>query len=226
MFDAVAPRYDLLNRLLSLGLDGGWRRCAVEAMALRDGDRALDVAAGTGDLALEMARSRPGCSVVAADPALRMLGIGRRKAGQAGVESRVLCCGADVLRLPFPDGLFAASGVAFGIRNVPDRRAGLAEMARVVRPGGRVVVLELVRPQGSLLAPLARFYVRWVVPVVGGIVSSRLAYDYLRQSMEGFPPPDEFRRTMEEAGLRVLEARPLFPGACHLFVGEAPERNG
>jgi demethylmenaquinone methyltransferase/2-methoxy-6-polyprenyl-1,4-benzoquinol methylase len=226
MFDAVAPRYDLLNRILSLGMDVGWRRRAVRAMALGEGDRMLDVAAGTADLALEVVRLRSGCSVVASDPALRMLGIGRRKVAQEGLDARMRLCGADVLRLPFPDGAFAASGIAFGIRNVPDRRAGLAEMARVVRPGGRVVVLELVRPQGSLLAPLARFYVRWVVPLVGGVVSSRVAYRYLKQSMEGFPPPDRFRRTMEEAGLRVLEARPLFPGACHLFVGEAPERSG
>ena len=220
MFDQIAGRYDLLNRLLSLGLDGAWRRAAVEAMGLRPGDRVLDVATGTADLALATMRRAPEARAVGMDPALEMLRRGLDKVREAGL--RIPLAAGDAQRLPFADGVFAAASIAFGIRNVPDRIAGLVEMRRVVRPGGRVVVLELARPEGHLLAPLARWYVRWVVPVIGAAVSRGVAYRYLRDSMEAFPSPDDFLEQMERAGLREPRCKTLPPGACHLFTGLVP----
>ncbi len=220
MFDRIARRYDLLNRILSLGVDQGWRRRAVRAMALSPGSRALDVATGTADLALRIARASPDVRVAGVDPSDGMLAVGRDKVKRAGLEGRVRLEVGDAQALPFEDDAFDAVSIAFGIRNVPDRRRALAEMARVTRPGGRVVVLELSEPRGGLLGPLARFHIRTLVPRIGALLSGAREYRYLQESIAAFPPPDEFARLMEDAGLRVLEVRPLTFGVSCLYVGE------
>lgn len=220
MFDRIAHRYDLLNRVLSFGVDQGWRRRAVRAMELGPEGRALDVATGTADLALRMARMVPGVRVTGVDPSQNMLEVGRGKVEAGGLSGRVALEMGDAEALPFDDGVFDASAIAFGIRNVPDRERGMREMARVTRRGGRVVVLELSEPRGGIMGPLARFHIHTLVPRVGALLSGAREYRYLQESIAAFPPPDEFAAIMERAGLRVLEVRPLTFGVCCLYVGE------
>lgn len=223
MFDQIAPRYDLLNRLMSLGLDKGWRRRMVRAL-LRDcraGDTVLDLATGTADVALALARARPelGLRVVGVDPSANMLEVGRQKVAAANLADRIQLEQGDAQKLDFADGTFAAAGIAFGIRNVPDRKRGLREMARVVRPGGRVVILELSEPPSGWLGALPRLYVHRVVPWVGGLLSGKEAYRYLQRSIAAFPPAPEFCRVMEQAGLREVRAEAIAGGVAHLYGG-------
>ncbi len=221
MFDRIAGRYDLLNRVISLGLDRGWRRQAVDALHATPGDRILDVATGTADMALLAARRVPGVRVDGIDPSPEMLRVGAAKVARSGLTGRVALATGSAEALPWPDGTFAGSMIAFGIRNVPDRPAGIAEMARVTRGGGRVVVLELTEPRGGALASFARAWVRHVVPALGAALSGSAEYRYLQRSIEAFPPPDVFAATMRDAGLQRVDVRPLGLGACCLFVGHA-----
>jgi demethylmenaquinone methyltransferase/2-methoxy-6-polyprenyl-1,4-benzoquinol methylase len=220
MFEAIAGRYDLLNRILSLGQDQRWRREAVLALELEPGDVVLDVGTGTADVALAVLQACPDTRVVGLDPARAMLRLGAGKATCAGRARRIRFLAGDGQRLPLRDDSVAGAIVAFGIRNFPDRLGGLREMGRVVRPGGRVVVLELTMPREGALAVPARLWVRGAVPLIGAALSARGAYRYLRDSVRTFPSREEFNAVIEEAGLRILEARPLSFGAAHLFVGE------
>ncbi len=217
MFDAIAHRYDRLNRILSMGLDGGWRRRAVRAMNLGGGARVLDLATGTADLALEVVRQQPQARVVALDPSAGMLAEGQRKVALAGLEQRVKLDLGSAETLDLDADSFDAVGIAFGIRNVVDRHSALREMARVTRPGGRVVILELSEPRG-LLGAGARFYLHQVVPRVGALLSGHREYRYLQRSIAAFPPPPVFTQHMAAAGLTVLSADALTFGVCHLFV--------
>lgn len=219
MFNAIARRYDFLNRVLSLGLDGRWRRATVEALQLRSGTRVLDVATGTGDLALTILDYCPDARVVGLDPSSEMLSLADAKADRAGHPDLELEEG-DARDLPFADASFDAVTIAFGIRNVPDRELGLREMKRVVKPGGRIAILELGEPEKGLLGFCARFYIRWIVPVVGAVLSGRKEYRYLQRSIAAFPPTKEFCSMLESAGLGVLEVRPLMFGVCNLFVAQ------
>ncbi len=218
MFDRIARRYDLLNRVLSVGLDQGWRRATIDALRLAPGQRVLDVATGTADLALTAARRVPGITVDGIDPSREMLAIGRGKARAAALAPRVALAVGDAQALPFPDATFDAAMIAFGIRNVPDRPRGLSEMRRVTRPGGRVAVLELVEPRSSF----ARLWVRRIVPRLGALLSGAAEYRYLQTSIAAFPPPAEFATLMRGAGLDVEVVRPMGLGSCCLFVGVVP----
>ena len=224
MFDAIAHRYDLLNRILSGGVDRRWRRKTVDALLLPAGEpaRVLDVATGTGDLAVAIARRHPLATVVGVDPSEQMLAVGRTKLERAGLADRVTLAAGDAERLDHADDSFDGATIAFGIRNVPDRARGLAEMARVVRPGGRVCVLELSEPRRGLIAPLARFHVRVLVPRIGALLSGKREYRYLQSSIAAFPPPERFAAMMIDAGLRLERAIPLTFGVCHLYVGVKP----
>lgn len=223
MFDAIAARYDLLNRLLSLGLDVRWRRRLVDALALKAGQRVLDLATGTADVALAIAAREAGTHVVGLDPSEQMLAVGRRKVLEAKLSTRVELVAGDAQSLPFPDASFDAVTISFGIRNVPDRPCALREMRRVLRPGGRLAVLELAEPDGRLLGSLARFHVHEVVPRLGALLSGQREYRYLHQSIERFPHRSAFSRTIEEAGFTRVVATPLTFGACVLFTGDRPE---
>lgn len=220
MFDGIAERYDLVNRLISLGIDMRWRKRAVRALSLRTGSRVLDVATGTADLAILSARSEPSATVVGIDPSERMLAIGRDKVERQGLTSRIELRSGDAETLPFDDASFDAVSIAFGIRNVPDRDRALTEMARVTRPGGRVVVLELSEPPAGLFGPIARFHMHKLVPFVGTLVSGAAEYKYLIRSIVAFPPAAEFEKKMENAGLSLVETDPLTFGVCHLYVAE------
>jgi demethylmenaquinone methyltransferase/2-methoxy-6-polyprenyl-1,4-benzoquinol methylase len=227
MFDAIARRYDLVNRLLSLGLDRSWRRAAVAALQLPAGAQVLDVATGTADVALEAARQVPNSHVIGIDPSTLMLEVGRGKVADAGFDRRVELRRGEAENLPFDDASFDGVTIAWGIRNAADRVRALAEMARVTRPGGRVAVLESLEAPGLLLGPAVRFYCRTVVPFVGGLVSRRRQeYKYLQTSIAAFPGPDEFHGMMRGVGLEVEISRPLTFGACWLFVGRKTDRTG
>ncbi|MCA9540715.1 MAG: ubiquinone/menaquinone biosynthesis methyltransferase [Myxococcales bacterium] len=219
MFDRIARRYDLLNRLMSFGVDRGWRRRLIAAMPIEG--ELLDVATGTADVALALARSRPACSVVGLDPSANMLAVGQEKIVQADLEARVALVEGDAQAMPFAADRFAGATIAFGIRNVPDRLAGLREMARVTRPGGPVAVLELSEPTGGPLAALARFHVHHIVPRLGAWLSGDAEYRYLQRSIAAFPPADAFAELMREAGLRDVRATRLTMGTAHLYVGYA-----
>lgn len=224
MFDTIARRYDLLNRLTSLGLDRRWRRRLVASLTLGPGAEVLDLATGTADVALAIVARHPDARVVGVDPSPGMLEVGRRKARAAGAEAAIHLEVGDACRLPFADHRFDAAAIAFGIRNVADRPAALAEMARLVRPGGRVAVLELTEPRRGLLARLARLHIHRVVPAVGALVAgggeAGEAYRYLERSIAAFPPPADFAELMRHSGLANLEVTPLGFGAVHLFVAQ------
>ncbi|MEI7891826.1 MAG: bifunctional demethylmenaquinone methyltransferase/2-methoxy-6-polyprenyl-1,4-benzoquinol methylase UbiE [Myxococcales bacterium] len=218
MFDAIAHRYDLLNRLLSLGIDQGWRRKTVAALELRSQYRVLDLATGTADLALLLARSCPGVHVVGIDPSRNMLAVGQQKVARASLEDFVTLCEGDAQQLDVPDGSVDGITMAFGIRNVPDRARALGEMARVTRRGGKIAILELSEPHGGLLGPLARFHIRQVVPRLGALLSGASEYRYLQQSIAAFPSPEHFADIMRTSGLQVLRVEPLTFGVCCLYV--------
>jgi demethylmenaquinone methyltransferase/2-methoxy-6-polyprenyl-1,4-benzoquinol methylase len=202
MFDRIAGVYDRMNAVMTAGLDRRWRSRAADLAAVGPGDRVLDVATGTGDLALELARRvAPGGEVVGSDFAEAMLDRAREKAaGRPDVHFEW----GDALALDHPDDAFAAATVAFGARNFADLHRGLGEMARVVRPGGRVVVLEITTPQTP---PLSWFYGLWfdrLVPSLGRLAGDRDAYSYLPNSVKRFPGPEGLAAAMVEAGLRDI----------------------
>jgi demethylmenaquinone methyltransferase/2-methoxy-6-polyprenyl-1,4-benzoquinol methylase len=236
MFDRIAARYDAANRILSLGLDLRWRRRVVRALGFDQGrtrasiapgrtswcgdrPRILDVATGTGDLAIELATACPRATVIGLDPSPGMLAVARDKLGRRRLADRVELVVGDAQQLPYRNCELDAATIAFGIRNVPDRPAALRELARVVRPGGRIAVLELGEPGGGLIGSIARLHCRHVVPWLGSMLfRSAREYTYLQASIAAFPPPARFAEMMREAGLEVLEITPLTFGACTLFV--------
>jgi demethylmenaquinone methyltransferase/2-methoxy-6-polyprenyl-1,4-benzoquinol methylase len=217
MFDRIAPRYDLMNRLMAVGLDGRWRRAAAATADVSLGGRALDVCTGTGDLAFELAgRVGPSGAVVGVDFAEQMLDRARAKAGARGVPAEFRQ--ADALDLPFSDDAFDAATVAFGARNLADLDRGLAEMARVVRPGGRVVILDITSPR-RLRALHALWFDR-VVPKLGGLIGGdRAAYGYLPASAKRFPAPQELARRMSAVGLTQVGWRTFMGGIVALHHG-------
>jgi len=212
MFDRIAPVYDGMNRVMTAGLDRRWRRITVEE-AVRAGDRVLDACCGTGDLAIAARRHGAG-EVVGLDFSERMLERARLK------EPAIEWLQGDALALPFADGSFDAATVGFGIRNVDDLEAGLRELRRVLRPGGRLAILEITTPRG-LLAPFYRVWFDRVVPLLGHVLPGGAAYTYLPASVRRFPPPEQLSRLLAENGFGEVRFR-LFAGSIvALHVGSA-----
>ncbi len=223
MFDRIAGPYDVMNSVMTAGLHHRWRRRAVDLAAVRPGDRALDVATGTGDLAIELARRvGPNGEVVGSDFSEGMLERARDKAPPARRASAQLRFEwGDAQALPYADASFAAATVGFGARNFADLEAGLGEMARVVRPGGRVVVLEITQPQRP---PLSTFFALWfdrLVPLLGRITDEQ-AYSYLPSSVKRFPEPRALAAMLERAGLEQLRWILTAGGIIALHVGVRP----
>jgi demethylmenaquinone methyltransferase/2-methoxy-6-polyprenyl-1,4-benzoquinol methylase len=223
MFGEIAPRYDLLNHLLSLNIDKYWRRQTVRRVAPQGDAPILDLCTGTGDLALAYAR-RTHVPIIAADFCTEMLVIGRLKAQRAGRDAQVEFVEADAQRLPFADDQFQIVSVAFGLRNVSDTDQGLREMVRVCRPGGRVAVLEFTTPRRWPLRPLYGWYFRNVLPRVGQSLSPNGAgaYLYLPESVGEFPSYEALADRMEQAGLSGVHFSPLTFGVATLYVGKKP----
>ena len=220
MFSAIVPRYDLMNRLLSGGMDKRWRSRLVKALELSPGNKVLDLCAGTGDVALEIVRQVPGVSVVALDFSSSMLEEGRKKAAQARAQEKIRFEVGDATALSFPDNSFDASAMAFGLRNVEDARKGIAEMARVLKPGGRGAILEFSRPSNSLLRLGSRLYIRIMVPLLGGLFSQKSAYQYLADSIEEFTQNVNVPKLMENEGFEQVRVRPLMFGVVSLYTGK------
>ncbi|MBK8098268.1 MAG: bifunctional demethylmenaquinone methyltransferase/2-methoxy-6-polyprenyl-1,4-benzoquinol methylase UbiE [Planctomycetes bacterium] len=218
MFAQVAPRYDRANRMLSLGIDVLWRRRTVKIAAVQPGERVVDVCAGTGDLTLALRAA--GAKAVGADFCAPMIAraVAKAESAAAGVPFVV----ADALALPFAGGAFDLATVAFGIRNVADPVAGLREMARVVRPGGRVVVLEFCRPRLPLLGSAYLFYFRRVLPRLGEWISGagNGAYRYLPDSVMAFPEREQFCQLLRQAGLQTPTCKVLTGGIAAIYRAE------
>jgi demethylmenaquinone methyltransferase/2-methoxy-6-polyprenyl-1,4-benzoquinol methylase len=223
MFDRIAGVYDLLNTVMTAGLHHQWRRRAADLAAVHAGDRVIDVATGTGDLAFELAgRVGAGGEVVAADFSERMLTVAREKATANVDEARsaaVRFVHANALALPFADGEFDAATIGFGARNLADLEGGLREISRVVKPGGRVVVLEMTTPRKP---PLSVFFSLWfdrIVPLLGRLAGDREAYTYLPTSVRRFPDPAELAATMSRCGLAGVRYVLTAGGIIALHVG-------
>ena len=212
MFDRIAPVYDVMNRVMTGGLDRRWRRVTVE-QAVSPGDRVLDACCGTGDLAIA-ARKRGAAEVVGLDFSAQMLERARRKAPE------IEWLQGDVLALPFEDGSFDSATVGFGIRNVDDLEAGLRELRRVLRDGGRLAILEITTPRG-VLAPFYRVWFDRVVPLLGRVLPGGAAYTYLPASVRRFPVPEELSRLLEATGFDAVRFRLFAGGIVALHVGEA-----
>jgi ubiquinone/menaquinone biosynthesis methyltransferase len=212
MFDRIAPGYDLLNRVMTLRVDQLWRRRLIGALAPRDGERLLDLCAGTMDVSAAARRRAPGLSVIGADFSLPMLARGARKTGLPAVQ-------ADALALPFPAASFDLATVAFGVRNLDSLDRGLAELARVLRPGGRLGVLEFFRPGSAGQRAVHGAYNRLALPVLGRLLSpDPEAYRYLVASMERFASLPEFLDACRRNGFAAAEGLTLFPGVCGLVT--------
>ncbi len=219
MFGKIAGRYDLTNDVLSLGIHRRWRRRLVRRAAVGPGVRALDVCCGTGDLAFALRDA--GAAVIGADFCAPMVAAAARKGGRGTPVAFLV---GDTLRLPFADATFDLATVAFGIRNVADPRAGLAEMARVCRPGGRVFVLEFCHPRVPLVGAAYRVYFRDVLPRLGALVSGDRsgAYRYLQQSVDAFPEREAFLQTMHAAGLVDASFELVSCGIAAIYAGRVP----
>jgi demethylmenaquinone methyltransferase / 2-methoxy-6-polyprenyl-1,4-benzoquinol methylase len=191
------------------------------SVGLGETPRILDVATGTGDLAIALANAHPAGTVTGLDPSPGMLAIAARKIARRGLHVELVT--GDAQALPQASCSIDAATIAFGIRNVPDRARALRELARVVRPGGRIGVLELSEPRKGVLASAARFHTHHLVPRIGALLSGKREYAYLQKSVAAFPPADEFAQLMRDAGLTVLEVVPLTFGACTLFVATPTE---
>jgi demethylmenaquinone methyltransferase / 2-methoxy-6-polyprenyl-1,4-benzoquinol methylase len=219
MFDRIARVYDLINSVMTAGLHHRWRRRAADLAGVGPGDRVLDVATGTGDLAIELAsRVGPSGEVLGSDFSEEMLTLARKKAPALRFEW------GNALELPYRDGEFAAATVGFGARNFADLDRGLAEMARVVAPGGRVVVLEITTPQKP---PLSTFFSLWfdrIVPLIGKAAGDSDAYDYLPNSVKRFPEPAGLAAAMQRAGLEQIRWVLTAGGIIALHVGVKPAR--
>lgn len=217
MFARIAPWYDIINRLMSLGQDNRWRRAAVALASPNDG-WVLDVATGTGDLAVELTKYTD--SVVGLDLCLEMLNRSEIKIEKRGLKSSVDLIVGDALALPFNDNTFDCALNGFVLRNLVDITLFLTEMRRVVKPGGRVVCLELVRPESGIIGSIYRFYLDIIVPVLGRALSGdRIAYRYLPESVRCFLSVAQLQKMMEEAGLQSIYSKSLNFGTVAIHVG-------
>jgi demethylmenaquinone methyltransferase/2-methoxy-6-polyprenyl-1,4-benzoquinol methylase len=229
MFDAIASRYDLLNRLLSAGIDRRWRRQMVEALQLTGRETVIDVCTGTADVALELRRSQgreAPLRVLGVDFAGAMLGQGLRKVHASGEEGHIVLVRGDATRLPARDGGADAATVAFGVRNVESTVQACRELARVLREGGRLAILEFSVPRLPGLTTLYLWYFNHVLPLVGRLVSGHTgAYSYLPASVGAFPPPSEFVTLLERVGFAQVRAVPLSFGIVYLYTGVRSRAN-
>lgn len=224
IFTTVTDAYDLLNRLLSLRRDVAWRRKTVREMRFFRTNRLLDVATGTGDIAIEATRKHPRIRIAGLDLVPEMIAVGRAKVRRSGLNRRIRFLRGDAQALPFADNRFDVVSVAFGIRNMPDRVKALKEMMRVAVPGGRILVLEMALPRSKFLRIFYRLYLNVLLPRLARLFSRNPeAYYYLADSIMNFPEPEAFAELMHKAGLEHVNAHPLTFGITYLHVGCKPE---
>ena len=226
MFDGIAPSYDRLNHLMSLNVDRLWRRYALKEIVDGTVQQILDVACGTGDSTIAIAKAAAlGSRVIGADISEGMMALVMEKAAHEGVHDRIRLQVADGENLPFPEGSFHRVTCAFGIRNFEHKELGLKEFYRVLKPSGKAVILELSVPRNKVLRRLYDLYFLHILPWVGGKVSGdKAAYKYLPASVHAFPPPEAFCAMMREAGFQEVRSKSLTFGLCRMFVGRKIEK--
>lgn len=223
MFDAIAFRYDRLNHLLSMGVDRQWRSKVVRRVKASHPSTILDLATGTGDLAILLARNCPEAHVTGIDLSEQMLAIGRHKVMQAGLAERITLEQGDAENLPVTDNCFDAATVAFGVRNFENIEKGLSEIFRTLRPGGAVFVLEFGMPQNKIFGALYRFYFHRVLPTIGRLIShDKSAYTYLPQSVEEFPYGKRFCKILSDTGFTQCRITNLWGGIAQIYYGVKP----
>jgi len=220
MFDAIARRYDLMNMLLSMGLDRYWRMRAVQALTPQPGCRILDIGSGTGDIALEVLKQQPAASVTGVDPSLRMLDIAQEKIARRGLENAVRFEQGDATAASFPDDFFDGVITAFCIRNVEDHLQAFAGMRRVLKAGGRAVILELTKPDTFLVRQGQKMYNRFVVPLAGRLLSRGEAYRYLVESIEDFPEVRVITDKVRRSRFKNVRHISLSGGITTIIIGE------
>ncbi|MBX9852626.1 MAG: bifunctional demethylmenaquinone methyltransferase/2-methoxy-6-polyprenyl-1,4-benzoquinol methylase UbiE [Cytophagaceae bacterium] len=220
MFDNISPRYDLLNRILSLGIDKGWRKKAVKLLKKENPQTLLDIATGTGDFAIEGLKS--GASkIIGVDISEGMLQVGKEKIKKLGLEGKIELKKGDSENLEFKDNTFDAITVAFGVRNFENLEKGLAEMHRVIKTGGTVVILEFSNPQTFPFKNIYNFYFRHILPFVGKVISKdKSAYTYLPESVNAFPDGKNFLNILEKTGFKSLQCIPLTFGISSIYLGK------
>lgn len=218
MFDNIAHSYDFMNRMMTLGIDKSWRKKCVSMAAETSPRDILDLASGTGDLAIAMSLKLPEAKITGADLSEGMLEIGRKKALEHGVESRVEFVTADALDLPFEDNSFNVVTIAFGVRNFQNLKKGYDEIFRVLKPGGRVLVLELTQPASKAVKPFYNIYTRGIIPLIGRMISKDAeAYSYLPHSITAVPARDRMTELMGNAGFRDATWENLTLGVANIY---------
>ncbi|MCM1076983.1 MAG: bifunctional demethylmenaquinone methyltransferase/2-methoxy-6-polyprenyl-1,4-benzoquinol methylase UbiE [Bacteroides sp.] len=226
MFDAIAPAYDFMNRAMTFGIDRLWRRRAVRLLRNVSHGDVLDIATGTGDLAILMAGELDGAAITGVDLSEGMIEIGRQKIAARRLGDRIRLMAADCLNLPFPDASFDCITCAYGVRNFENLAQGYREMRRVMRPGGRLMIIELSTPASPLVRPFYRLYTRYLIPAVGRMVSNDVrAYSYLPESIAAVPQREEMCRIMREAGFTDCRFISLTFGTCTIYTAVAPARS-
>lgn len=223
MFDTISPAYDLMNRIISMGQDRRWRRSAIKEIAgCKDGD-ILDIATGTGDMAFMIYDMILPHAITGCDISEGMLDMARKKAAAAGLDKKITFCNGDCSALPFKDAAFDAVTVAFGVRNFKDLKLGLSEISRVLKPGGKVSILELTVPENPLYRLGYDIYTKTVIPLLGRIIAKDfMAYEYLGESIHAMPQGKRMVALMESAGFAGCRYRYMTFGACAVYTGITP----
>lgn len=225
IFSTIPEKYDFLNHFFSLGRDIAWRRSAVEKMRFFRTYRFLDVATGTADLSIDAAHNHPRIQVTGVDFVREMMDLGQLKIEKRRLSDRIGLLMSDALDLPFRDDSFDVAGVAFGVRNIPNKIRALREMMRVVVPDGQVIVLEMTFPRNPFIQGIYHIYLNRILPTLARAFSPNpAAYSYLADSITHFPTPEGFAGLMGEAGLKKVEKHSLTLGITHLYIGIKPER--
>lgn len=221
MFDNIAGKYDFLNHLLSMGIDKSWRRNLIKYLSRIDPEKVLDVATGTGDLAIQTSKALPNAKITGLDISQGMLDVGKSKIEKENLSHKIEMIYGDSEDMPFEDNTFNAVTVAFGVRNFGNILKGLKEMNRVLNPGGKVFILEFSRPKSSLFRAVFNFYFKYLLPVIGRITSKDpKAYKYLFESVQAFPAYDDFLSIMQEAGFKSNNYKIQTLGICSIYIGE------
>ena len=223
MFDDIAPTYDRLNHILSLNIDRLWRKRVVRIVRRAGARRILDLATGTGDLAIALARGIRDCSVCGADLSPQMLAAAQRKIERVGLDERITLVESQAEHIALPDGSVDAATIGFGIRNFENREVALAELMRTIKSGGILVILEFSNPRNPIVGWFYRLYSHYLLPVVGGWVShNRGAYEYLPASVDKFPAPEEFRAMLERAGFTQVRSHSQSCGIAQIYTAKRP----
>lgn len=214
MFNNIADKYDFLNGVLSFALDDNWRKTAIKLSNIKDEHNVLDLACGTGDMMSEIIKQHPNVNIYGADFSVNMLNISSKKLPTVPLTA------ADAHNLPFKENAFDRLTMAFGFRNVTDKQLGLSELYRVIKPGGKVCILELTKPENSITGFFYKIYFKHILPFIGGIFSSRKAYKYLPNSVYNFPKQKEYKQMIENAGFKKIHFKTLVFGAVTIALME------